>query len=160
MSCDGGINGGVISREEQDAFALESQRRALAAINAGHFREEIVPVVFPQRKGDPIVFDTDEHPRIKKTADGYALDTSAETLARLFNLREEFTADDDKLPRRVRRAFSSGPIAGKALSDAEFEWAKRRYYEMMGWDGQTGVPSAAALARLGLDGLLRVVTTA
>jgi acetyl-CoA acetyltransferase family protein len=42
-----------------------------------------VPVVFPQRKGDPIVFDTDEHPRIKKTADGYALDTSAETLAKL-----------------------------------------------------------------------------
>ena len=89
-----------------------------------------------------------------------AVGERAQTLARLFNLREGFTADDDKLPRRVRRAFSSGPIAGKALSDAEFEWAKRRYYEMMGWDGQTGVPSAAALARLGLDGLLRVVTTA
>ena len=42
-----------------------------------------MPVVFPQRKGDPVVFDTDEHPRIKKTADGYALDTSAETLAKL-----------------------------------------------------------------------------
>ena len=83
MSCDGGIAGGVITREEQDAFALESQRRALEAINAGRFREEIVPVVFPQRKGDPVVFDTDEHPRIKKTADGYALDTSAETLAKL-----------------------------------------------------------------------------
>ena len=89
-----------------------------------------------------------------------AVGERAQTLARLFNLREGFTADDDKLPRRVRRAFSSGPIAGKALSDAEFEWAKRRYYEMMGWDGETGVPSAAALARLGLDGLLRVVTTA
>ena len=83
MSCDGAIAGGVISREAQDAFALESQRRALEAINAGRFREEIVPVVFPQRKGDPIVFDTDEHPRIKKTTDGYALDTSAETLAKL-----------------------------------------------------------------------------
>ncbi len=83
MSCDGGVTGGVISREEQDAFALESQQRALEAINAGRFRAEIVPIVFPQRKGDPIVFDTDEHPRIKKTADGYALDTSAETLAKL-----------------------------------------------------------------------------
>ena len=83
MSCDGHIAGGVITREEQDAFALESQRRALAAINAGRFREEIVPVVFPQRKGDPVVFDTDEHPRIKRAGDSYALDTSAETLARL-----------------------------------------------------------------------------
>ena len=83
MSCDGRIAGGVISREAQDAFALESQRRALEAINAGRFREEIVPVVFPQRKGDPVVFDTDEHPRVKKTADGYVLDTSLETLAKL-----------------------------------------------------------------------------
>jgi acetyl-CoA C-acetyltransferase len=83
MSCDGQIAGGVISREEQDAFALESQRRALAAINDGRFRDEIFPVVFPQRKGDPIVFDTDEHPRIKKGEDGYVLDTSLETLAKL-----------------------------------------------------------------------------
>lgn len=83
MSLEGRIAGGVITREEQDAFALESQRRALEAINAGRFREEIVPVVFPQRKGDPLTFDTDEHPRIKKTADGYVLDTSLETLAKL-----------------------------------------------------------------------------
>jgi acetyl-CoA C-acetyltransferase len=83
MSCDGQIAGGAITREEQDAFALESQRRALAAINGGRFREEIVPVVFPQRKGDPIVFDTDEHPRIKKTDDGYVLDTNLETLSKL-----------------------------------------------------------------------------
>jgi acetyl-CoA C-acetyltransferase len=83
MSCDGQIVGGVISREEQDAFALESQRRALTAINGGRFRSEIVPVVFSQRKGEPIVFDTDEHPRIKKGEDGYVLDTSLETLAKL-----------------------------------------------------------------------------
>ncbi len=83
MSCDGGISGGVISREEQDAFALESQRKALAAINDGRFQAEIVPVLFPQRKGDPIVFDTDEHPRIKKGDGGYVLDTSMETLAKL-----------------------------------------------------------------------------
>lgn len=83
MSCDGSISGGEITREEQDAFALESQRRAMEAINRGHFRQEIVPVVFPQRKGDPVVFDTDEHPRIKKSDDGYVLDTGLETLARL-----------------------------------------------------------------------------
>lgn len=83
MSCDGHIAGGAISREEQDAFALESQRRAMEAINRGYFREEIVPVIFPQRKGDPVVFDTDEHPRIRKGEGGYVLDTSLETLAKL-----------------------------------------------------------------------------
>ena len=51
-----------ISREEQDAFALESQRRAQAAIEAGHFKDEIVPVEIKTRKG-VTVFDTDEHPK-------------------------------------------------------------------------------------------------
>lgn len=52
-----------ISREEQDAFALESQLKAEAAQKAGLFRDEIVPVFIPQRKGDPLVFDTDEFPK-------------------------------------------------------------------------------------------------
>lgn len=52
-----------ITREEQDAFSLESQRRAIAAIDSGRFKDEIVPLVIPQgRKKDPIVFDTDEFP--------------------------------------------------------------------------------------------------
>ena len=52
-----------ITREMQDGFALESQLRARAAIESGRFKDEIVPVLIPQRKGDPIVVDTDEHPR-------------------------------------------------------------------------------------------------
>lgn len=52
-----------ISREEQDRFGLRSQERALAAIEAGYFEEEIVPVTIPQRKGDPLLFARDEHPR-------------------------------------------------------------------------------------------------
>ncbi|GCL70398.1 acetyl-CoA C-acyltransferase [Paenibacillus naphthalenovorans] len=52
-----------ISREEQDQFAFESQMKAAAAIDQGKFRGEIVPVQIPQRKGEAIVFDTDEHPR-------------------------------------------------------------------------------------------------
>jgi 3-oxoadipyl-CoA thiolase len=73
-----------ISREEQDAFALESQRRAAAAIEAGRFRDEIVPVPVPQRKGPQLLVDTDEHPRIKIDEDGKVhLATSAEGLARL-----------------------------------------------------------------------------
>ena len=52
-----------IERAEQDAFAAASQAKALAAIEAGKFKDEITPVVIPQRRGDDIVFDTDENPR-------------------------------------------------------------------------------------------------
>ncbi|PWH15516.1 MAG: 3-oxoadipyl-CoA thiolase [Ardenticatenia bacterium] len=72
-----------ITREEQDAFALESQRRAVEAMNAGRFRDEIVPIAVPQPKGDPVVVDTDEHPRCKRVEGRYVLDTSMEQLAAL-----------------------------------------------------------------------------
>jgi 3-oxoadipyl-CoA thiolase len=64
----------TVGRERQDAFALESQRRAVAAIEEGRFADQIVPVEVPQKKGDPVVVARDEHPRA---------DTSAEALARL-----------------------------------------------------------------------------
>jgi acetyl-CoA C-acetyltransferase len=60
-----------ISREEQDAFALQSQERAFAAIDSGRFKDEIIPVEVPQRKGPPAIFDTDEHPR-RSTLEGLA----------------------------------------------------------------------------------------
>ncbi|MDK1029636.1 MAG: acetyl-CoA C-acetyltransferase [Anaerolineae bacterium] len=63
-----------ITREEQDAFALRSHQRAIAAIDNGKFAEEIIPVRIPQRKGDPLVIDTDERPR---------RDTDMKSLARL-----------------------------------------------------------------------------
>ncbi|NTW37148.1 MAG: acetyl-CoA C-acetyltransferase [Syntrophobacteraceae bacterium] len=56
-----------VTREEQDEFALASQQKAEAAIKAGRFKDEIIPVPIPQRKGDPILFDTDEHPRLGTT---------------------------------------------------------------------------------------------
>jgi acetyl-CoA C-acetyltransferase len=58
-----------ITREDQDAFAAESQSRALAAIAEGRFKKEIVPVPIPQKKGDLRPFDTDEHPRAGTTAE-------------------------------------------------------------------------------------------
>ncbi len=63
----------AVSRADQDAFALRSQQRAAAAIAAGRLAEEIVPVEVPQKKGDPLTFARDEHPRA----------TTAESLARL-----------------------------------------------------------------------------
>ena len=58
-----------ITREEMDAFAAGSQQKATAAIEAGKFKSQIVPVEIPQRKGDPVVFDTDEGPRPGVTAE-------------------------------------------------------------------------------------------
>jgi acetyl-CoA C-acetyltransferase len=60
-----------ITREQQDAFAVESQRRAAAAIAAGHFKSQIVPIVKQTRKGE-VVFDTDEHPRAGTTMESLA----------------------------------------------------------------------------------------
>ncbi|UJW35607.1 acetyl-CoA C-acetyltransferase [Saccharothrix sp. AJ9571] len=70
-----------LTREEQDEFSARSHQRAAAAIEAGRFADEIAPVEIPQRKKDPIVFDTDE---------GVRADTSAESLAKL---RPAFAAD-------------------------------------------------------------------
>ncbi|MBD7915801.1 acetyl-CoA C-acetyltransferase [Clostridium sp. Sa3CUN1] len=61
-----------LTREEQDEFALNSQLKAEAAIKAGKFKEEIVPVLIHQRKGEPKVFDTDEFPRLGSTIEGLA----------------------------------------------------------------------------------------
>ncbi|HEY6014753.1 MAG TPA: acetyl-CoA C-acyltransferase, partial [Candidatus Limnocylindrales bacterium] len=63
-----------VTRERQDAFALQSHRRAIAAIEGGRFDSQIVPVPVPQKKGEPVVVSRDEHPRA---------DTSLEALARL-----------------------------------------------------------------------------
>ncbi len=63
-----------VSREEQDDWAVESHKKAIAAIDAGEFKREILAVEVPRRKGDPVVFDTDESPR---------RDTSREALAKL-----------------------------------------------------------------------------
>jgi len=61
-----------VSREEQDAYAAESQRRAENAIKSGLFKDEIVSVQIPQKKGEPVAFDTDEYPRASTTADKLA----------------------------------------------------------------------------------------
>jgi len=94
LSVQGGIAGGPISREAQDAFAFESQRRAVAAMGSGRLAQEITPVQISQRKGAPLVVDTDEHPRYRRTAEGevgagsprpyeIVLDTTLEQLAGL-----------------------------------------------------------------------------
>ncbi|RME27199.1 MAG: acetyl-CoA C-acetyltransferase [Deltaproteobacteria bacterium] len=94
-----------ISRTRQDEFALESQRRARLAIDSGRMEQEIVPVAVPQRKGDPVEFKVDEHPR----------ETSMEALSKL---RPAFKPDGT-----VTAGNASGINDGAAavvVADAEF----------------------------------------
>ena len=83
MSCASEIAGGEISREEQDRFALQSQQRAVRAINEGRFKQEITPVRIPQRRGEALKVDTDEHPRYVRSDQGFELATSMDSLAKL-----------------------------------------------------------------------------
>ena len=59
-----------ITREDQDSFALQSQKRAVAAVESGRFKEEIITVEIPHRRGEPLVFDTDEFPRKDVSLEG------------------------------------------------------------------------------------------
>jgi acetyl-CoA C-acetyltransferase len=61
-----------LTREEQDALAVSSQKKAEEAITGGRFKDEVVPVAVPQRKGDPVMVDTDEHPRFGTTREALA----------------------------------------------------------------------------------------
>ncbi len=88
-----------VTRAQQDEFALRSQQRWAEAREAGRFADEIVPVEVPRRKGDPILFDTDEHPRPE---------TSLEALA---GLRPAFSRDEDAT---VTAGNSSGVNDGAA----------------------------------------------
>jgi acetyl-CoA C-acetyltransferase len=99
-----------ITREMQDALAAESQRRAAAAIAAGKFKAEIVPVEIPQRKGDPVIFDTDEHVRADTTLEGLA------------KLKPAFKADGC-----VTAGNASGiNDAGAAFVVTSREWSEKR----------------------------------
>jgi acetyl-CoA C-acetyltransferase len=97
-----------ISRESQDEFALNSHRKAVAAIKAGYFQSQIVPVVMQGRKGD-VVFDTDEHPKA---------DTTLESLARL---RPAFRKTDGTVTAGNASGINDGAAACVLMSAAAAE---------------------------------------
>lgn len=72
-----------ITRDEQDEFAMQSQRRTVAAMNAGNFKDEIVPVTTKGRRGEEIIVDTDEHPRYRKIDAGFEVATDVDGLGKL-----------------------------------------------------------------------------
>ena len=72
-----------ISRNDQDLYALDSQQKAINAINQGKFKDEIWPIIVPQRKGEPVIVNTDEHPRYKKENGEYSINLTLEKLSSL-----------------------------------------------------------------------------
>ncbi len=96
-----------LTRELQDAFALRSNQRAIAAIDSGKFAEEIVPVAIPQRKGDPKMVDTDERPR---------RDSSMESLARL---RPAFRKEGGTVTAGNSSGLNDGAAALLIMSEAK-----------------------------------------
>lgn len=137
-----------VSREDQDALAVESHRRAAAAIDAGHFKDQIVPVTIKSRKGD-IVFDTDEHVR---------RDISAQGLA---GLRPVFQKENGTVTAGNASGLNDGAAAVLLMTRAQAErrglkpLARLVSYAHAGVDpkymGIGPVPATrAALARAGL----------
>jgi len=98
-----------VSREDQDKFALSSQKRAAAAIQSGAFNDEICPVTIQRRRGEPVVFDTDEHPR-------------STTLEKLAKLTTPFRAGG-----RVTAGNASGVNDGAAALLLASEGAVKRH---------------------------------
>jgi 3-oxoadipyl-CoA thiolase len=94
-----------ITREKQDEFSLRSHQRAIEAIDSGRFAEEIVPVSIPQRKGDPVVVDTDERPR---------RDTAMEALAKL---RPAFKKEDGTVTAGNSSGLNDGAAAVLIMSE-------------------------------------------
>ncbi|MCM2561459.1 3-oxoadipyl-CoA thiolase [Lutimaribacter sp. EGI FJ00015] len=114
-----------IGREDQDKFALRSQERAAAAIASGRMSREIKPVTIPQRKGDPIVVDTDEHPR-------------ATTLEKLAKLPAPFREGGS-----VTAGNASGVNDGAAALIVASEAAVRKY-------GLTPIARVTSMATVGV----------
>jgi acetyl-CoA C-acetyltransferase len=119
-----------ITREEQDAFAARSHQRAAAAIDSGAFAEEIAPVEIPQRKGDPVVFDTEE---------GVRGNTTTETLGKL---RPAFSADGT-ITAGSASQISDGAAAVVVMSKAKAEELGLDYLAEIGAHGVVAGPDAS-----------------
>jgi acetyl-CoA C-acetyltransferase len=138
-----------ISRAEQDEFSARSHQRAAAAIGAGRFDAEIVPVAIPQRRGEPVVFAADE---------GVRADTTAESLGRL---RPAFSADGT-ITAGSSSQISDGACAVVVMAKAKAEELGLRWLAEIGAHGNVAGPDNSlqsqpsnaikhALAKEGLD---------
>jgi aldehyde:ferredoxin oxidoreductase len=83
-------------------------------------------------------------------ADALQIGERATNLARIFNLREGFSRQDDTLPERLFNGLENGPLQGNSIPREEFEQSLTTLYTLKGWDPETGVPTAERLAALSL----------
>jgi acetyl-CoA C-acetyltransferase len=123
------VGGLALTREEQDEFAATSHQRAAAAWKDGVFDDEVVPVEIPQRKGDPVVFATDE---------GVRADTTTESLARL---RPAF-AEDGTITAGSASQISDGACAVVVMSKAKAEELGLTWLAEIGASGQVAGPDS------------------
>jgi aldehyde:ferredoxin oxidoreductase len=77
----------------------------------------------------------------------------ANTMARIFNVREGLSSNDDVLPQRLHEGLGNGKLKGEKVDRDQFLAARRTYYEMAGWEPETGRPTLAKLAELGIEDL-------
>ncbi|HFD4896142.1 TPA: acetyl-CoA C-acetyltransferase, partial [Streptococcus pyogenes] len=98
-----------LTREEQDAFAADSQRKAQLAIEKGRFKEEIAPVTIPQRKGEPLLVDQDEYPKFGTTVD------------KLAKLRPAFIKDEGTVTAGNASGINDGAAAILLMSKEKAE---------------------------------------
>ncbi|HFF7439717.1 TPA: acetyl-CoA C-acetyltransferase, partial [Streptococcus pyogenes] len=98
-----------LTREEQDAFAADSQRKAQLAIEKGRFKEEIAPVTIPQRKGEPLLIDQDEYPKFGTTVD------------KLAKLRPAFIKDEGTVTAGNASGINDGAAAILLMSKEKAE---------------------------------------
>jgi len=117
-----------ITREKQDAFSLRSHQRAIAAVDSGRFKEEIIPVSIPQRKGDPKIVDTDERPR---------RDSSMEALARL---RPAFAKEGGTVTAGNSSGLNDGASALLVMSEEKAKELKLKPLVRILASASAGVP--------------------
>lgn len=79
------------------------------------------------------------------------------TMARAFNAREGFAKADDNLPKRIHQPFPTGPIAGIGIGEERLSEAISIYYDMMGWDRETGVPARGKLQELDIEWVADII---
>jgi len=126
-----------VSREEQDLFALSSQQKAIHAIEKGYFKDEIVPVPIPQKKGDPILFSQDEGPR-KET-----------TLEKLSKLKPAFKKDGTVTAGNASTLNDSGAAVVLASVDAVKSKGLKPLAKILGWSTFGVEPSMVMYAPKG-----------
>jgi aldehyde:ferredoxin oxidoreductase len=141
---------GLLEPVDLRDLSPKKMRLAYYFINWRHFLDSLVVCVFVPWSivniADLVTYatgwNTSAHELLK-------VGERACTMARMFNIREGFTKEDDVMPKRLLEPFSSGPLKGVAIKEEEFNQAIKYYYEFMGWN-EDGVPKDFKLHELGI----------